>query len=150
RAYGAKVPLEPRDGAGSGSVEVPGTRIVVKRVVKRTGEAELTLADTSPLARLMDPEIDDPQKASDARVRALLEMRPMPVSEEHIRLLAADDEIADSVVQEFREGAVRDLLGATERCRLTGHALKRDYAAKAERLQGAVGAAQQRVAESLE
>lgn len=150
RAYGARVPLEPRDGSGHGSVEVPGAKIAVKRVVKKTGEAELSLADPGPLAQLIDPQIDDPEKASAARLRALLEMTPLPVTEEHIRALAGDDEVADSVVQEFREGAVRDLLGAAERCRLTGHALKRDAEARADRMQGAVGAAQQRVTDSLE
>lgn len=150
RAYGAKVPLEVRDGAGSGTIEIPGATVKVKSVVRSSGEAELELADVGPLATLIDPGIDDPERSAAARMRAFAELRPFPATVEAILELAGDDEVGQSIAQEHKEGGCPDLLSAAERCRITGHRLAREAEARAQRMEGSVGAAQQRVTECLE
>lgn len=150
RAFGGKVPLEVRDGAGQGVVEAPGVKLSVKRVVRASGEADVALADSGPLATLIDPGMADPDAAARARIRALLELVALPVTEERVATLAGDEEVAESVVQELREGAIDDLLHAAERCRLTAHALKRETEKQANELTARAQVAESRMAEALE
>lgn len=149
RALGGGDRIEVRDGAGRGAVHVAGVNLAVKSVVRSSGKAELSIADAGPLARLIDPGIDDPEKANAARLRALLEMTPLPATEERIVQLAGDDEVAEVVVLELKDGRTTDLLTASERCRLVAHAAKRAAAEKATSMRGAVAAAKQREQEAI-
>jgi hypothetical protein len=145
RAYGAKVAIERRDGASKGVIEIPGAQVSIRQVARATGEAEIELADVGPLSRLIDPGIDDPDRASMARLKALLELYPMPVDEAKLAELAGHDDVAAEVAGELAEGAITDLLTAAERCRVVGHKLAREAEAKVEQLEGAAGGAQQRL-----
>lgn len=149
RALGGGDKIEARDGAGRGEVHVAGVSLSVKSVVRSSGQAELSLADSGPIARAIDPGIDDPEKANAARLKAILEMVPLPATEERIRQLAGDDEIAEAVLLELKDGRITDLLTASERCRLVAHAAKRLAADRAERMRGAVAAAKQREQEAI-
>src|SRR5690606_9114131 len=113
RAYGAEVPLEPRDGADHGTVEVDGVRLVVKKVVRSTGRAELELASTGPLADLIDGGgLKDPEARAKCRNRALIRLLRLPVTEEAVALLAGDPEITDAATDRIADEQADDMLTA--------------------------------------
>lgn len=149
RALGGGDRIEVRDGSGRGEVHVAGVSLSIKSVIRSSGQAELSLADSGPLARLIDPGIDDPEKANAARLKAMLEMTPLPATEERIVKLAGDDEVAEAVLLDLKDGRITDLLTASERCRLVAHSAKRVAADRAERMRGAVAAAKQREQEAI-
>lgn len=150
RAFGSDVALEVRDGASQGTVEADGVRLVVKRVVRSTGAAELKLADGSALADLIDPGLKDSEAAAKARVRALLQLVRVPVTEDVLGVLADDPEVVAAVRQEHAEGSIEDLLAAQERIRQHTHRLAREAEALADVTRGRLQASEQRLAQALE
>ena len=150
RAFGADVPLEVRDGAAQGSVEAGGVKLVVKKGVRSSGAAAVELADGGPLADLIDPALKDPDAAAKARVRALLQLVPVPVTEEVLAVLAGDADVLAAVGQEHAEGSVKDLLSAQERVRQHTHRLAREAESMAGICKGRLQASEQRLAQVLE
>lgn len=125
RLAGGDVPLAPYDGAAQGTVEGLGVRLVVRKVVRTTGTADLALADTAPLGDLIDPGIKDSEKANSARLRALARLSRLPVTDDAVRALAADDEVAKAALEAVRQACIGDLLQASEVVRLAAHRIKR-------------------------
>ena len=151
RAQGAKIELERRDGTQSGSVRGPGVTLRVGRVVRATGHAELSLADTSPLSTLIDPQIQDPDASARARLRALVELLRLSVTDEAVMALCGDDaELAAWVSEEVQAEAITDLLGVSEKARRRMHALARDHESAAEVAVAVRVASGQRASETLE
>lgn len=151
RAAGAKRPLEVRDGAHMGSVDLPGIRLQIRSSVRSTGHAEVHLADTGPLTRLIDPGYKGSDEAASARVRALLEMiRPEFDAGVVATLADGDPSIADAVEQELREGALTSLVDVAERVRLTAHGQARAAEALAQQAAGKSTSAELTAAAALE
>jgi hypothetical protein len=126
RLFGAEVPLEPRDGSESGEVVGEGVKLVVRKVCRATGQADVALADTGPLATLIDPGLKDPEARAKARIRALVALLRLPVTDEAILTLAADALVAKVATQEIHDEMIEDLLQACEKVRLVAHRLKRE------------------------
>ncbi|KKM68708.1 hypothetical protein LCGC14_1458230, partial [marine sediment metagenome] len=128
RAQGGKVPLERRDGTERGVISGPGVTLNVRQVVKSTGEAELELADTGPLARLIDPGIKGTEAAARERVRALIELLDLAVEDDSLRTLCANDEwLFDWLRKEVGLEAIDDLMVAAEKLRHHTHTLARGW-----------------------
>ena len=70
RLFGAEIPLEPRDGEEEGSVEetTSGVKLIVRQATRRSGAADIAIADVGPLAELIDPGISDPKARNAARI----------------------------------------------------------------------------------
>lgn len=137
RACGAQVPLEVRDGETVGTVEGPGVTLRIGKVVKASGLAEVSLADGGPLADLIDPGIADQKARASARLRALLRLAPMPLTDEVIGTLAdADPEITGRAMRRVRDELVTDLLEAAEIVRLESHSAKRNELEQADTATG--------------
>lgn len=134
RAYGAKVTIEPRDGAREGSVAIDGVRLTVKGVVKAEGRAELAIADETPIATLIDPGLKDTDRAAEARIRALVALVRMPLTPDVVGIVAGHSAIVSEVQPLVDEATVTDLLTLAERCRTIGNrlALEQEKAATAE------------------
>lgn len=145
RAMGGDVPLEVRDGAPVGVVEGPGVTLSVRRVVRKTGHAEVALADCGALAQLIDPGINDSDAAAAARVRALLRLLPVPVDQEALTVLAGGDEglLADLEVRTApsRMGKTPDLLTTSEIAREVAQAQARQAERAAAEAAGQLQAA---------
>lgn len=147
RAAGGDEPLEVRDGAAHGTVEGPGVSLRVGRVVRATGVAEVSLADVGALADLIDPGIADSDAANRARIRALLRMVALPVTEEAVLTLAGGDgELAAAAMSRIRQQRIDDLLGAAEAVRLAGHELARGAGRAADLAELARRTAEERAA----
>lgn len=126
RAQGAEVEIERRDGSDHGTVRGGGVLLRVGKVVRTSGEAELGLADTSPLSALIDPGLKDSDAAARARLRALVEMLGLAVDDAAVAKLAGgDEEVARWLTQTIQEEAISDLMVAAERARSRFHALAR-------------------------
>jgi len=136
RLFGADVPLEPRDGSSSGEVVGDGVKLVVRKVVRSTGHAEVALADTGHLATLIEPAIKDPDARAKARIRALVALLRMPVDEASIRTLAGDDQVATAAIQEIKDEMIEDLLQACEKIRLVAHRMKRGHEQSSDEAHG--------------
>jgi ATPase subunit of ABC transporter with duplicated ATPase domains len=91
RAQGGGGELERRDGAERGVVEGPGVKLTVGKVVRTTGQAELSLAEATPLANLIDPGLKDTEAAARARIRALIELIRVPVDDAALDALSQGD-----------------------------------------------------------
>jgi len=149
RAQGGTNDLERRDGTERGMVRGPGVTLRVGRVVRKTGTAELSLADVSPLARLIDPGLKDTDAAARARVKALTELLDVAVDEKAILALCdRDPELANWLTGELGPGA--DLTVAAEVLRRHLHEVARGWEAEAEEHEGRAKAADERVAAALE
>lgn len=151
RAVGERVPLEVRDGAHLGTVELPGVRLQIKSSIRSSGQAEVALADTGPLSRLIDPGLKGDDEKALARVRAMLELiRPDFTADVVAALADQEDEVASAVEQEVRDGALRDLVDVAERVRRVAHAKARDAEALAQQAAGKATSAELTAAQALE
>ena len=151
RAQGGKMPLERRDGTERGIVAGPGVVLQVRQVVKSTGEAELELADTGPLARLIDPGIKGTEAAARERIRALIELLDLAVDDDSLRTLCADDEgLFGWLRRVVGLEAVDDLMVAAEKLRYQAHAIAREDEEAAARAEALKAAAAERCARLLE
>lgn len=124
-ACGAKLPLEVRDGADVGRVTGNGVTMTIRKVAATTGKAEVELAGGDDLAELIDGGgYADPKARSKARVRALLRIERLPVTEETIAALCnEDEEVAAVTLRECEDNLTDDLLEAAERARRVAHKL---------------------------
>ena len=127
RAQGGKMPLERRDGSERGTVIGPGVTLNVRQVVKATGEAELNLADSGPLARLIDPRLKNTDAAARERIRALVELLELEVDDESLRALCPGAETPIAWLRrEVNLEAIDNLLEASEKLKARLHALARE------------------------
>lgn len=124
RACGIDVPIEVRDGATEGRISGNGVSIVIRKVAATTGKAEVELVGGEDLAELIDGGgYADPKARAKARVRALLRIERLPVTEETIETLAGgESSIAQKALRECEENLVDDLLDAAEKVRRVTHA----------------------------
>lgn len=126
RLFGADVPVEPRDGADHGIIETEGVRLVIRKVVRATGKADVELGDVGALAALIDPLVKDSEAAANARLRALAKLVRPPVTDEAVAVLAGEDsEVCSRATEAIHETGIQDLFRAAERVRLEAHGLKR-------------------------
>lgn len=122
RATGERVPLEVRDGAHVGTVAMPGVRLQVKSSIRSTGQAEVELADTGPLTRLIDPGFKGDDEKALARVRAMLELIRPEFTAAVVQTLAdGEPGVTAAVEQELSEGAHQALVDVAERVRVVAH-----------------------------
>lgn len=134
RATGGSGELERRDGSERGSVDGPGVHLRVGKVVTATGEAELALADATPLSTLIDPGIKGTDAQARARVRALVELLGLRVDDASLALLCGGDRaLAEWLAKHVQAESIDGLLDAAEALRNHVHALARDEEAEAER-----------------
>lgn len=146
KAAGAHVDVEPRDGTSRGIITGPGVRLVITRVTKRTGEAELALADTSPFDLFVKGGgFKDTKARARARLRALTELFNLNVGEPEIATLCGDDEIAVEWLRlAVRSGEIESLDVAERKLRDHLHARARDQEEAAAEAEGRRDAARER------
>ena len=84
--------VEPRDGVEHGKVTVGGVVVLhVGRHLTRKGTPTVGLASLSPVGDLVDPGIQDLDRADAARVKALLSLLPIEVTAEVLRTLSGGE-----------------------------------------------------------
>lgn len=150
RTQGGKAAIERRDGSPLGSVRGPGVTLSVRQVAKTTGEAEMELADTGPLARLIDPGMKGADAAARERIRALIELLDLQVEDEFLELLTQKDEGLHAWLrQEMSEEAVEDLMEVAELLRHKAHSRAREQEADAEQAEGVIGSTGKRADDLL-
>lgn len=151
RAQGGEAELERRDGSDHGEVVGPGIRLRVGKVVRKTGEAELSLADTSPLSTLIDPGLKDSDAAARARVRALIDLLGVGVDDAALETLCQGDALLLAWLgEEIQAECIDDLMAAAEKLRHHVHGQARGHENQAEEMEGRGGAARDRCRELLE
>lgn len=151
RAAGGETELERRDGVDHGEVRGPGVHLRVGKVVRRTGEAELALADTTPLSTLVDPQIKGTDAAARARLRALVQLLGLRVDDAALDVLThGDDASRDWLRDEVQAEAVEDLMVAAEKLRGRLHAWARAQEERAEQASGRAQSARERSEAVLE
>lgn len=151
RAHGAKIELERRDGTQQGTVRGPGVLLKVGKVTRASGVTELCIANCSPLSSLIDPQLQDPDASARARLRALVELLQLSVTDEAVSALCGDDpDLAAWVAEEVQAEAITDLLGVSEKARRRMHALAREQESAAEGGAAVRIASGQRASEILE
>lgn len=151
RAQGASVPIERRDGTESGTVTGPGVSLRIRNVVKTTGDAEMQLADSGPLARLIDPGLKGTDAAARERVRALIELLELSVDDSFlVQLCQGDEGLLKWLRTDVKMEAVEDLMIASERLRNHSHGLAREQEDVVERSTGESAAIESRCKELLE
>ena len=134
RATGGSGELERRDGSERGSVDGPGVHLRVGKVVTATGEAELALADATPLSTLIDPQIKGTDAQARARIRALVELLGLRVDDASLASLCGGDRaLAEWLAKQVQAESIDGLLDAAEALRNHVHALARTEEAEAER-----------------
>jgi len=150
RAQGGDEDLERRDGSEFGSVTGPGVTLRIGKVTKRTGEAELSLADVSPLSTVIDPGFSDSDANARARVRALIDLLGLRVDDAAIETLASGDTDLLAWLRDTVQGeSIDDLTVAAEKLRHYAHGLARSQEQRAEAAKGAAQAATDRCAIAL-
>lgn len=151
RAAGERVALEVRDGAHLGTVELPGVKLQVKTSIRSTGVAEVELADTGPLSRLIDPGLKGDEERALARVRAMVELiRPDFTAAVVAELADREPGVTAAVEQELSEGAHPDLVDVAERVRRVAHQQARAAEATAAQAAGKATAAELTAKAALE
>lgn len=108
RLLGGESRITCRDNAAAGEIEGLGVKIRVTRSPRRTGELEaVSLEGTLDLGYLVDPGIDDPDKADLRRIRALVRLTGaqadpaqfygiIPGGRETFYRIASESTVADS------------------------------------------------------
>lgn len=135
---------QPTDGLSSGTVTGPGVTLQVGRHKSRTGVPELTLADSGPLATLIEPPYKGDAERARARIQALLRLVPIEVTKSLIHdLCGGNQALLDRV--ERKDGT--DFLGYAHRVKLEAQALARQAEAQADEAKGAAAVADARLGE---
>lgn len=152
RAHGRPLELEVRDGAKRGAVRGPGVSLTVGKVVRKTGHAELALADDGPLAELITGgAYKDEAARARAYLRAVTELLRLSVDDDAVATLCGDDEIAADWLREaLRDGTVQELDETEVKLRGHLHARARDAEAAADEQAGEAEAARRRREEALQ
>lgn len=134
---------QPTDGTATGTVEGLGVRLVVGRTKTKTGTPEVALADASPLATLIDPQLKGEAERAKARIQALLRLCPIEVSDDILEQLCGGNA---ALLDRVGRGG-NDLLGYANRARLEAQALARELEAKASEHRGAMQVADAKMGE---
>lgn len=82
---------EASDGQAKGSVRCGGVMLAVGHRRKVTGATDVRLVNHGALGRLIDPQIKDSELAAKARLRALVELFPLPADDDARNELAQGD-----------------------------------------------------------
>jgi hypothetical protein len=140
RSYTVGISDARRDGTDTlvGTATVAGRTLTITRsgAVSRTGQmfANLSLADTGAVSRLIDPGIKDDEAKRREQIKALLELVPLGVTAERIAAVAGDDEpTIEHVVGLVESKGLADMLGATKAMRTWVQASAREQEEDAER-----------------
>jgi len=146
-----------RDGTDAllGSATVAGRTLTISRTgaVSRSGEmlADLSLADTSPVSRLIDPGIKDPSAKQREQLKALLELVPLPVTEDRLlKVAAGDEETLTFLAAAIEEREVGDMLAAVKIMRSWVQAQAREREEAVERAERRLGQSRGALEERLE
>lgn len=88
-----KAKVEPTEGEDKGQVDMGGG-VVFKVGNRRTakGQPFVRLVSTGAIGQLIDPQLIDEKAAARARIRALVQLKPMPVDDATRTELTANDE----------------------------------------------------------
>jgi hypothetical protein len=125
RGLGEKQPVEPRDGAAEGRVRVGGALLRVSKSISRKGEVKIALADVSPVSRLIDPQIKDEEARGRARIRALVELLAVEITEERLAHLCGGDEEMSGWFMSEAAHKEENLMEAAEMLRRESHSIAR-------------------------
>jgi len=91
-AEGGKARVEKKDGAPPGSVIMDGATVLkVGARINRDGSPSVEMGGYSEVGTIVDPGIKDPEVADAARVKAILGMIKVPVTDEVRGTLAGGD-----------------------------------------------------------
>lgn len=139
-----------RDGHLKGTVAIDGVVVVmVGKKLTKQGQPSIELGGFSPIGDLIDPGLKDQLKADAVRVKAVLAMAPIEVSDSVVDALAQGDEEIRKIRRP--EGAEQNVLAVADHLRREAHrlaleaekteAVSRSVAdAKSAELAGATGA----------
>lgn len=131
-----EIPLAATDGASKGSVIINDIPILaITKLNRQTGKADVSLLSASPLGTLVDPDIADPVRAENARLKALLQMVDCPVTEKTLHTLVGDD--TEAVMELAPDDLLhRDIVSVADLVRRTMHNTKRHFEQTALRAAG--------------
>lgn len=111
-----EMPLTATDGMPKGNVAINGVVLLAIAKSNRTaGKADVALVSTSPLTTLVDPDIADPVRAENARLKALLQLVDCPVTESTIPTLVGGDAEAVEYLEGMPPGDVVQLADSVRR-----------------------------------
>lgn len=118
-----EIPLAATDGASKGSVIINDIPILaITKLNRQTGKADVSLLSASPLGTLVDPDIADPVRAENARLKALLQMVDCPVTDQTISTLVGGDAEAIEYLEGMPPG---DIVQTADSARRNMHLAKR-------------------------
>lgn len=133
-ACGDNAIAEPTDGLPRGTVELSdGLVLSVGKQRRLNGEPTVQLAHTGALGRLIDPGLVDPAAAAKARIRALLELVPLPADERALHELCDNDAALSGG---FTRGHYPDALALAEAVRRQAQEMARLEEATADKAHG--------------
>lgn len=133
-ACGDDATAEPTDGLQRGTVALSdGLVLTVGKQRRLNGEPTVQLARTGALGRLIEPSMSDPAAASKARLRALLELVPLPADEKALHELCDNDA---ALAAGLTRGHYPDALALAESVRRQAQELARTEETRATKAQG--------------
>lgn len=135
---------QPTDGLSAGSVTGPGVTLKVGRHKSRTGVPEVTLADSGPLATLIEPPYKGDAERGRARIQALLRLVPIEVTSAMINDLCGGNQ---ALLERVTGKDGTDVLGYAHRAKIEAQALARQAEAQADEAKGAAAVADARLGE---
>ena len=134
----------PTDGHRSGTIEGPGVTLQVGKHRRRDGTPEVSLADSGPLATLIDPRLKGEDVRAKARIQALLQLCPIEVTDELLGDLCCQQKaLLDSIGT--KQG--NDLLGYAARVKAEAHRIAREAETRAAELKGEMAVADAKLGE---
>jgi len=135
---------QPTDGVRSGTVEGPGVTLHVGKNRRRDGTPEVGLADSGPLATLIDPRLKGDEARAKARIQALLQLCPVTVTDEILSDLCCGQKLLlDSIGT--KQG--NDLLGYAARVKTLAQSYARECETLAAEHKGAMAVADAKLGE---
>lgn len=113
---GGKGKVTVRRGEESGELTFDGNPIFRVKKVGRSGKADIEIASSSPLSTLIDPGVKDEAIAARMRIKALLELIPVPITRPIVRQLAGSDDLLNELnFEKLTQETVPDLADAIKR-----------------------------------
>lgn len=128
-ALGNDVAPKLRRGAEEAYVKINGQVIrSLPKPLKQTEDLELTLSDLSPITEIILPHVRDIKTADQHRIKNLLKIKPVDVSDEVLCMLVGDDEDALDYVERMEpEIRKKSIIEASEIVARRVHELKRSF-----------------------
>lgn len=135
---------QPTDGMRAGTVEGPGVTLHVGKNRRRDGTPDVGLADSGPLATLIDPRLKGDEARAKARIQALLQLCPIEVTDEMLADLCCQQKM---LLDRIGTKHGNDLLGYAARVKAEAQAIARECETRAADLKGEMAVADARLGE---